>query len=110
MLTLLDSFAWKGKATSSLVTRWHRFPASYKNAELWVDTKLDSGGNVIGIDLQTSIDKTSTADAANASSASTPGVSVTAVTGLATWVRLKLSTNGAEASTTELSVWLIPKD
>lgn len=111
VITLLDYFTWNGAAVSTFVTPWIRFPAGYRRAELWIDTKLDTGGNVIGIDLQSSADKTNTLDAVSTSTGTIPGISVAEISSeLGPWVRLKLTTNGAASSNTTLSVWLLPKD
>lgn len=107
MITLLDHFTWNGSATSSFSTPWVGFPSDYKNAELWISTKL-TDGNSLSVDLQSSPDTVQSEDASN-QSVNSIGMTIASITSkLGPYVRLKLSTSGTAAAVM-LSVWLIPK-
>ena len=107
-ITLLDRFTYAGASGGDqMYTPWVNFPSDYRQAELWIDVKTFETGTIT-IDLESSIDTTSS-ETANTAGASGPGVSVTAITSkLGPLVRLKLSNTAATARGT-VSVWLVPK-
>ena len=111
IITLLDFFVWNGAANSSIVTPWTPFPDFQRRAELWVDTKLTDGTSNLAIELQSSVDQTTTeAVTSGVTAGSTPGPDATEISSkLGPWVRLKLTTSGTAQANTMLSVWLLPK-
>ena len=107
-IQILDYFTWVNGTSGNFFLPWFRWPAEYRNAELWIDAKTHDGSSSLHFNVWSSMDMD---DRVSVVQVEIPnvGLAINSISSkLGQFIRVELESS-IVVSKVVLSAWLIPK-